>query len=156
GTAPARFRCRAHRARAVRLLRAMEAAARARTQPRCPAVRRPSVLRRTLLSRDLDAPGPVPAHPERRAGRGRRCAAGLLLRARTIMGQPGLRLAGAAAYRLRMVARAPARPTCTVGPAAHRSLPCARGPLGDSRARSRCTQRCLAEHSWRAPVAPHT
>ena len=63
------------------------------------AVRRPAVLRRPVLGRDLGAPRAVPARPGGRAGQGGRGAAGLLLGARPAVGQPALRLAGAAARR---------------------------------------------------------
>src|SRR5262249_57219723 len=110
GEPPARPRSCPHRARAVRVLCAVEAPARTRARPRRAAVRRSSLLRRALLGRDLDAPRTVPAHPDRGARSGWRCAAGLLLRARAAVGKSGLRLAGVATHRLCLLAppRAPA------------------------------------------------
>src|SRR3954451_7961505 len=86
--------------------------------------RRSADLRGTAGRRPPRPPAPVPE----RLGRGD--AAGRVLRRRPALGQPALRLAGDAARRLPVVARADAADVRALRPGAHRPLPRLRRLLG--------------------------
>ena len=89
----------------------------------------------------------------RRAGAGRRRAAGLLLRARAAVGQSGIRLARAGAQRIFLVADARARAARAPGPVAPRPFPRAGGLLGRAGGRRRCARRQVAAHARRGAAA---
>ena len=91
--------------------------------------RRPALLRLPRLERRLGQPGVVPARRAAPAAlRGRR-ASRLLQRPGTALGQPGLRLGGAASDRLSLVHRPIARPAGPRGRDSAGSLPRLRGRL---------------------------
>src|ERR1700730_12484372 len=96
------------------------------------------------------APRAVPPHSHRRAGLRRGRAVGLLRGTRPAVGQSGIRLAGAAPHRLRLVAGAGARAAGAQRFAGHPCFPGACGPRGGAVRRRRCTRRRVAQHSGRA------
>src|SRR5205085_8803305 len=134
----------APRARAVRVLRAMEQAARVRPVARGAAARRSALLRRSFLSGNLGTSRAVSAEALWRAGGRRRRAARLLLARGATVGESRIRPAGPEAHRLRVVACASARAACAHGSPPDRSLPVARGVLGRARRRPRRARRRLA------------